>query len=378
MTGPHDCFYACFPELKQHEDKIYILYASTHSAHSLHFRDTLEVINEIREARKQGKKKIVFFNGSETFMQPQLYKAQRIAERLKEIDKTDLFYCVGVPDGQKFYDNLCQKNGWENKFTVLGAHHFENVIYKNAKNFTALDDIEYEVRPKDKLFVAFNKVHRRHRIKLLAEAIRNKWLDKSYFSFEGDRPDWYVPGPGKIWTSTEEDLNAIFSIKDKLPLRLNITQDRTNPVDLREDDIQYHENSYFSIVTETIFDKYDPVKSPALMYMDALFLSEKIYKPFAFKHPFIVFGWPGTLKALRNRGYRTFHPYIDESYDLEEDDDKRFNMLIAEIKRLEKLTTEEWIEWQNNIKLIVEHNYKYLLNLTEHRDGPPVDHLFIS
>lgn len=378
MSGPYDCFYSCFPELKQYEDSIYLFYASTHAAHSLHFRDTLEVINEIREARKKGKKKIVFFNGSETFMQPQLYKAQRIAERLSEIEKKDLFYCVGVPDGQKFYDDLCIKNNWENRFTILGAHHFENVIHRYAKNFKALDNIEYEVRPKDKLFVCFNKVHRRHRIKLLAESIRNNWLDKSFYSFEGDNPEWYVQGPGKVWTTTEQDLDAILSIKHKLPLRLNITKDRLNPVDLKEDDIHYHENSYFSIITETIFDKYDPRKSPALMYMDTLFLSEKIYKPFAFKHPFIVFGWPGTLKALKNRGYKTFHPYIDESYDDEHDDDKRFAMLIEEIKRLEKFSTEEWMLWQNNIKSIVEHNYKYLLNLTEHRDGPPLEHLFIS
>jgi hypothetical protein len=79
---------------------------------------------------------------------------------------------------------------------------------------------------------------------------------------------------------------------------------------------------------------------------------------------------------LNERGYKTFHPFIDESYDSEPDFEKRFKMCVEEIKRLEKFTTEEWLEWQKNIKPIVEHNYKYLQNLTEHRDGPPVDHLF--
>jgi len=383
MSGPHNCFYSCFPELKQFQDKIYILYASTHADHAFHWRDTLEVIEEIRQARKQGKTKIVFFNGSETFMHPQLYKAQRIAELLTDVPDSDLFYCVGVPNGQQFYNNLCIQRNWTPRFTILGAHHFEFVIHNYAKGMkyaslsegVDLDELEYEVRPKDKLFVCFNKVHRSHRIRLFAEAIRNNWLDKSFYSFEGGYPDWYVLSNKRLWTASKEDHDTIMTIQDKLPLRLNITPNRINPVDLQGDDLKYHEDSYFSIITETIFDKYHPVNSD-FMYMDTLFLSEKIYKPFAFKHPFILFGWEGALKALRDRGYKTFHPYIDESYDNEPDSQKRFQMLIAEIKRLEQFTTEQWIEWQNNIKPLVEHNYKYLMSLTEHRDGPPVDHLF--
>ena len=113
-----------------------------------------------------------------------------------------------------------------------------------------------------------------------------------------------------------------------------------------------------------------------LHYSNTLFLSEKIYKPFAFRHPFILLGWHGSLRVLRERGFKTFHPYIDESYDDEPDHNKRFDMIVNEIKRLEKFTDDQWIEWQHNIKSIVEYNYKYLVNLTDHRVGAPVDHLF--
>ena len=87
-------------------------------------------------------------------------------------------------------------------------------------------------------------------------------------------------------------------------------------------------------------------------HMDLLFLSEKIYKPMAFKHPFIVFAQPGILKQLREYGYKTFHPFIDESYDDEKDDIKRFDMVVAEIERLNTFTDDQWIEWQKNIKAI--------------------------
>lgn len=369
MTGPVDSSVRCFPELRYYLNDIHFIYASAHSDHNILYRNTLEIVDEIRLARKNGKKKILFFNGSETFLVGLTEKIQRIAEILEEIPSKDLLYMVGVPDADKFYDKKCKDHNWEKRLTVFGCHFFEQVIWHYAIHEPDLD-VEYVVKPKEKLFVCFNKVHRQHRIELLAHAISNNWLDKSFYSFEGAWPNWYndpdISPRSKI---------LIHQIKDKLPLRLNITEQRHNPVDLRPDDLIYHEESYFSIITETIFYKPDTYSMSLLKYDDTLFLSEKIYKPFAFKHPFIVFAYPGTLKVLRDRGFKTFSPYIDESYDLEKNDHKRFDMLLTEIKRMEQFTTEEWIEWQRNIKPIVEYNYKYLLSLTDHRDGPPIDYL---
>ena len=374
MQGPEKAFFTSYPELKHYQDKIFFVYASTHYDHAITRRDMLEIVAEIRGARKAGRNKIIFFNSSETYMPGFLHKAQCIAEIVSEIPKSDLFYSVGAVEGQQFYDELCEKFGWENRFTVLSSHHFEYTIFSHASHNDSLD-IPYEIRPKEKLFVCFNKLHRKHRLKLLAEAIRSGWLEKSFYSFEGATKTWFDPDVRKGLPLTVKDLKTIETIEDKLPLRLNITADRHNPVDVREDDLEYHQDSYFSIITETIFEPYHPGEQ-LMGYMDTLFLSEKIYKPFAFKHPFIAVAWHGAIKALRERGYKTFHPYIDESYDDETDPKERFQMIVDEIKRLEQFTTEEWIEWQKNIKPIVEYNYKYLLSLTDHRVGPPVDHLF--
>jgi hypothetical protein len=374
MQGPEQAFFTTYPELRHYKDRIFFVYASTHIDHAITRRDVREIVAEIRGARKAGKDKIIFFNSSETYMPGFIAKAQCIAELLHEIPKSDLFYTVGAVEGQQFYDEMCEKNGWVNRFTVLSCHHFEYTIFSHATHDISLD-VPYEVRPKEKLFVCFNKLHRKHRLKLLAEAIRNDWLDKSFYSFEGATTDWFDETRRIGLPVSNQDLKSIESIQDKLPLRLNITDQRENPVDVREEDLQYHQDSYFSIITETVFEPYHPGEQ-LMGYMNTLFLSEKIYKPFAFKHPFIAVAWHGAIKALRDRGYKTFHPYIDESYDDETDPEKRFQMIIKEIKRLEQFTTEEWIEWQKNIKPIVEYNYKYLLSLTDHRVGPPVDHLF--
>ena len=81
-------------------------------------------------------------------------------------------------------------------------------------------------------------------------------------------------------------------------------------------------------------------------------------------HPFILITRPYSLKSLRNLGYKTFSPFIDESYDDIENDIDRFKAIHDEITRLGMLTNDEWITFQENIKSIVEYNFDILKNKT--------------
>jgi len=114
---------------------------------------------------------------------------------------------------------------------------------------------------------------------------------------------------------------------------------------------QVYSESYFTIVTETYF--FEPY----------YYVSEKTFKPIAHMHPFIIFGRPGTLEYLKNCGFKTFHPFIDESYDLEEDNNKRFNMVYNEIVRLNELSNEELDNIMDKITNILQHNQRLLLQI---------------
>ena len=59
----------------------------------------------------------------------------------------------------------------------------------------------------------------------------------------------------------------------------------------------------------------------------------------------------------------TFEPFIDESYDLEPNIQKRMDMVFDEVIKLVNKTEEEKLIWMKNIKPILEKNYKVLLNL---------------
>lgn len=76
-------------------------------------------------------------------------------------------------------------------------------------------------------------------------------------------------------------------------------------------------------------------------------LSEKLFKGFLYKTPFIVFGQHGILRTLKEFGFKTFDWLIDESYDYEYDNKKRLNMIFKEV---EKLLTTPFEELEQKIK----------------------------
>lgn len=63
-------------------------------------------------------------------------------------------------------------------------------------------------------------------------------------------------------------------------------------------------DTYFSLITETVCAE-----------SDISFRTEKLAKPLAMGHPFVVASTPGFYRDLRNLGFRTFSHVIDESFD---------------------------------------------------------------
>jgi hypothetical protein len=84
------------------------------------------------------------------------------------------------------------------------------------------------------------------------------------------------------------------------------------------------------------------------------------------KHPFILVSRPRSLAGLRQLGYQTFAPFIDESYDLIEDEAERMAAILIEAARLSGFSDAEWAEWQRGVIPILEHNYKVISTRTDY------------
>ena len=63
-------------------------------------------------------------------------------------------------------------------------------------------------------------------------------------------------------------------------------------------------------------------------------------------------------------GYKTFHPFIDESYDLEVDDLTRYVKIVEQINVLCNMSEEQTQAFLSSTKDIVEHNYNTLKDKT--------------
>ena len=118
-----------------------------------------------------------------------------------------------------------------------------------------------------------------------------------------------------------------------------------------------------SIVTESIYFQIDKE-------FPAGYLSEKIWKPIGHCQPFILAGPANSLEHIRKRfGYKTFHPYIDESYDAEFDDFKRLEMIKIEIDKFSKKSKEQKDQFLNDVKDICVFNQKLFLQYAENSYG---------
>jgi hypothetical protein len=125
-------------------------------------------------------------------------------------------------------------------------------------------------------------------------------------------------------------------------------------------------SSYLSLVSESIFFQ---IREEEDVYVEfpTGYLSEKIWKPIGHSHPFILIGPAKSLEYIHSMGYKTFHPYIDESYDIETDDFKRLEMINIEIERFAKKTKEEKDQFLIDVNDILKHNQNLFLEYSKEK-----------
>lgn len=110
--------------------------------------------------------------------------------------------------------------------------------------------------------------------------------------------------------------------------------------------ISLNSRSYFEIAVETHFSDES-----------CLYMTEKTIWPIVSLQPFITVGSPFTLEHLRNLGFETFSPYIDESYDKVTDPKARIELIFAEIDKLCSMSHDEIHNLYRELWPRLLHNY---------------------
>jgi hypothetical protein len=93
-----------------------------------------------------------------------------------------------------------------------------------------------------------------------------------------------------------------------------------------------YRQTYFTVLTET--------SAHGVMN----FYTEKVAKPLLAGRMFLAVGGQHYLRGLRDSGFQTFDPIIDESYDLEPNDEIRVSMVFREMQRLSQQDPESVLD----------------------------------
>lgn len=366
-----------FPELVKYENQIAVIYDGAIRENLLHTVDFGSLVEHIRKQISSSRNKIIFYNGDETIQPFSVLAAQRVAEYFDKYsaDVTFFYFCSGLHAPQAYKD-FCIENSFEPRLVMMAANRFE-IIFQNQLvhlncSENGIYDSPYRLEVKQKNFLCFNRVPRRHRCMLLYKLWNKGLVADSYYSFGSESQPMLKPG---LEPQDSEAVDWFTHNSSMFPMVLNMKSQTENPVNISTADRTYHDNSYFSLVCETYFYKDNSIADD-IQYMDSAFISEKIYKPLAFKHPFLLVGLPGTLQCLKDFGYKTFHPYINEEYDTIVNDQERMEFIITEVERLCNQTREQWHRWQKNIVDIVEYNYKWLQTSKDLRTTTDIERYF--
>ena len=105
-----------------------------------------------------------------------------------------------------------------------------------------------------------------------------------------------------------------------------------------------------SVVLETIADD------------TKIHLTEKILRPIACGHPFMLVAGPGSLEYLKSYGFKTFSPWIDETYDREPDIVQRMNLIIQEMIRIQNFSSEQKEQLLCNLQKIAQYNKQHFFS----------------
>lgn len=268
---------------------------------------------------------VEFFDQEKTYTKSDLYYyTNRQSAETTKILETWL--------GKIVYDELYEANPFDSKCCIddAGLLHLtarDFVWWEHSHSWTQKNyQNNFSKFSGDKFFLLLMNLQKPHRDRLY-DLTRNKYHDHCLYSYislgkrlEGDVPDRYNAGSKNDYC--------------------NMT---------------WYDNTCFSLVAET--------KSRG-----KTFVSEKIYKPLAYGHPFVACGTKGMLKLLKLQGFETFSTVVDESYD-DLDDVSRYKKIEQELERLFDLFKQNSLFNDKQIADILEHNHHHFFNV------PHVDNL---
>lgn len=255
----------------------------------------------------------------------------RIQNSYNLSDDKFIFLTGNVIRSLKYKSVFC--NSWE-------PASFSDNFIKERRTATHLI-FKDECRPYK--FICLNQRARDHRFALVSGLY--PYRDQGLLSFYYYRATRQEYGK-KMFIKNYPTYNTQW---DKLGLEYN------TPIKLpiQFDQVDWHKTCIIDKNVEKFYQSYLHIVSET--HVSHIFFTEKTYKPIKYFQPFVMINGQFSLQYLRDMGYKTFSEYIDESYDLESNNERRIEMAIQ--ASLDFIAQEDLHEVMKKMYPIFEHNY---------------------
>ena len=326
----------------------------------------------VKRLKKLGSNsKVVFFHPDEGYHFKNLHFYDKIAKYLAAEHSVlikNMLYISAAADthtNKVWYNKYCAEfNLWP--LPMINVRTFETLQDDNLlENYSPATKETIE-----KKFICLNRMPRPHRLAVISEILKRGLREDCYLSL--DLHDRELPMTGDkealryFFPNLADDMiSRINSIECELPWKLTLEKDSSNLIRVNASDLKIHRSSLFSLVNETVFfsskELYqNPHRWDIMMCFPCMFFTEKTWRCVNLKHPFVLCSVPGSLAALRELGYKTFQPYINESYDLIANDEERLLAIMDEVERLCNMSDSETDQWIAGVTEICEYNHNHL------------------
>jgi hypothetical protein len=253
---------------------------------------------------------------------------------------------VVVSEQGEYLDQLTQKYGWT-------AHYYFYHGWACLDWFRGYDQTYLIARARDRTptttFMSPNRIvagQRDHRVLFLYNVFKNNLQDNHISAprtcqYEGVD----IASIAQKYTCVYQDIVQVLESAELPRLFAGETEQIMSSYNLTN--FTEAADSLIYVPTETVY------------FGSRLHLTEKTFKAIALEMPFILVAPAHSLEYLRSYGFRTFAPYIDESYDEIEDPVlriERVTQILLEIQARSAAAKNQL--WQQLLP-IVEYNYDH-------------------
>ncbi len=244
----------------------------------------------------------------------------------------------------------------------------DNIVYSD---FLAISSYVNGVLPEDQLLNeswnntstkglwTMGRAERPHRVLLLSKLWENNLLHKldwSFYTYDSNRD--YIRKNFLNHYDDETFQRFINESTRSLDFKVDIKSCDDFHCTGYPFDSTLYKNTSFSIIAESDFNIYEDQTqwTPKI--------TEKTYRTIINKHPFICAWYPGMIKKLKSKGYRTFENYAtNPGYNNIIDLNDRLDATLKVIEDFHKSINQP--EVVNKVRNDIEFNYQTYLNNVE-------------